>query len=81
MQPVARMTDKLLNAFAAPVEFAWQPGQASALEHWEVAKGRDVGTVTASIKDADGKRHDVPYDVTFALWSTRSTQTHSFSSN
>jgi hypothetical protein len=49
------------------VELAWQAGQASALEHWEVAKGRDVGTVTASIKDAYGKRHDVPYDVTFAF--------------
>jgi len=49
------------------VELAWQSGQASALEHWEVAKGRDVGTVTASVKDADGRRHDVPYDVTFAF--------------
>jgi hypothetical protein len=49
------------------VELAWQAGQASALEHWEVAKGRDVGTVTASIKDAGGRRHDVPYDVTFAF--------------
>jgi len=49
------------------VELAWQAGQASALEHWEVAKGRAVGTVTASIKDADGRRHDVPYDVTFAF--------------
>jgi hypothetical protein len=49
------------------VELAWQPGQASALEHWEVAKGRDVGTVTASVKDTEGRRHDVPYDVTFAF--------------
>jgi len=49
------------------VELAWQAGQASALEHWEVAKGRDVGTVTASVKSADGGRNDIPYDVTFAF--------------
>jgi len=49
------------------VELAWQAGQASALEHREVAKGRDVGTVTASVKSADGGRRDVPYDVTFAF--------------
>jgi hypothetical protein len=49
------------------VELAWQTGQASALEHWAVAKGRDVGTVTAHTKDADGRRHYVPYDVTFAF--------------
>jgi hypothetical protein len=49
------------------VELAWQAGQASALEHWEVAKGRDVGSVTASVKGADGVRRDIPYDVTFAF--------------
>jgi hypothetical protein len=49
------------------VELAWEAGQASALEHWAVAKGRDVGTVTAYTKDPDGRRHDVRYDVTFAF--------------
>ncbi len=49
------------------VELAWHSGQASALDHWQVARGRDVGTVTASVKDADGSRHDIAYDVTFAF--------------
>jgi hypothetical protein len=49
------------------VELTWQAGQTSALEHWEVAKGRDVGTVIATIRTADGSRRDVPYDVTFAF--------------
>ena len=30
-------------------------------------KGRDVGTVIASVKTADGRQKDVPYDVTFAF--------------
>jgi hypothetical protein len=49
------------------VELAWQAGQASALEQREVAKGRDVGTVTASVRGTDGSRHAIPYDVTFAF--------------
>jgi hypothetical protein len=49
------------------IQLAWRSGQATALEHSQVAKGRDVGTVTASISNADGKPHDVPYDVTFAF--------------
>jgi len=49
------------------VELAWQPGQSTALDHWDIAQGRDVGTVTASVKDEDGQRRDVPYDVTFAF--------------
>jgi hypothetical protein len=49
------------------VELTWKSGQASALEHREVARGRDVGTVTASIKHADARYRDVPYDVTFAF--------------
>jgi len=49
------------------IQLAWRSGQATALEHWEVAKGRDVGTVTASIKNSNGERQDVPYDVTFAF--------------
>jgi hypothetical protein len=49
------------------VELAQQAGQASALEHWAVARGRDVGAITAYTKDPDSRRHDVPYDVTFAF--------------
>jgi hypothetical protein len=36
------------------VGLAWQAGQASALGHWAVARGRDVGTVTAYTEDPDG---------------------------
>jgi hypothetical protein len=49
------------------VELAWRTGQASALEHWEVSKGRDVGTVTAFVRQPDGQPRDVSYDVTFAF--------------
>jgi len=43
-------------------ELAWQPGQASALDAPQIARGRDVGTVTA-IRDGE----DVPYFVDFAF--------------
>jgi hypothetical protein len=49
------------------VELAWQPGQSTALDHWDIAQGRDVGSVTATIEAEDGQRRDVPYDVTFAF--------------
>jgi hypothetical protein len=49
------------------VELAWQPGQSTALDHWDIAQGRDVGSVTATTKAQDGQRRDVPYDVTFAF--------------
>ncbi|MFM9850357.1 MAG: hypothetical protein ACKVP3_24785 [Hyphomicrobiaceae bacterium] len=49
------------------VELAWQPGQSTALDHWDIAQGRDVGSVIATIQGQDGQRHDVPYDVTFAF--------------
>jgi len=49
------------------VELAWRAGQASALDHWEVAKGRDVGTVVAFRKRPEGTIEDVAYDVTFAF--------------
>ncbi|MEL6299853.1 MAG: DUF3179 domain-containing protein [Pseudomonadota bacterium] len=45
------------------VKLAWTPGQTSALDQAEIAKGRDVGTVTAT--NADGK--PAAYDVTFAF--------------
>lgn len=40
------------------IELGWPAGQASALDHHEVAKGRDVGTVIASVKDEGGSRRD-----------------------
>ncbi|MGE0852615.1 MAG: DUF3179 domain-containing protein [Hyphomicrobiaceae bacterium] len=49
------------------VELAWQPGQSTALDHWDIAQGRDVGSVIATMKGQDGQRRDVPYDVTFAF--------------
>ncbi len=49
------------------VDLSWSAGQASALDSGLIAKGRDVGTVHASRKSADGKVADVPYDVTFAF--------------
>jgi hypothetical protein len=49
------------------IELAWEPGQSTALDHWDIAQGRDVGTVTASRIGADSQRRDAPYDVTFAF--------------
>jgi hypothetical protein len=49
------------------VILTWHPGQASALHHWNVAGGRDVGSVSAKLKLSDGSSEDVPYDVTFAF--------------
>jgi hypothetical protein len=49
------------------VELTWRSGQTTALDHWDIAQGRDVGSVTATVKGEDGKRRDVPYDVTFAF--------------
>ena len=45
----------------------WTKGQNSALDAGEIAKGRDVGNITAQRKGADGKMTDVVYDVTFAF--------------
>jgi hypothetical protein len=49
------------------VELTWRPGQSTALDHWDIAQGRDVGSVTAMTKGDDGRQRDVPYDVTFAF--------------
>ena len=49
------------------VTLSWRPGQASALDTSEIAKGRDVGTVLAQRADGSGKLKDVAYDVTFAF--------------
>ena len=45
---------------------AWAAGQASALDAREIARGRDVGTVTVRRKTGDGLK-DAVYDVTFAF--------------
>lgn len=55
------------TAEVSNIQLSWRPGQASALDTPEVAKGRDVGTVVAQKPGADGKLVDVPYDVTFAF--------------
>ena len=47
----------------AGLVLAWQPGQASALDHAVIARGRDVGTVR--VRDADGR--DVVHDLPFAF--------------
>ena len=33
----------------------WKSGQASALDQGEIAKGRDVGSITVQKKDSDGQ--------------------------
>jgi hypothetical protein len=47
----------------AGVTIAWEPGQASALDTDQIAKGRDVGSVR--VRDAQGR--DLPHDVMFAF--------------
>lgn len=49
------------------VMLKWQPGQASALDTSDIAKGREVGTITAQQRNAAGDLVDVAYDVTFAF--------------
>jgi len=44
----------------------WEPGQASALDTAEIAKGREVGNVTV-FRVVEGKPVPVVYDVTFAF--------------
>lgn len=48
------------------IELSWEPGQASALDAGQVAKGRDVGNVIAQRRKGS-QVVDVPYDVTFAF--------------
>ncbi len=49
------------------VSLSWAEGQASALDHGQISKGRDVGNVIVQRRLADGALVDVPYDVTFAF--------------
>ena len=44
------------------LQLTWQAGQNSAVDHAEIAQGRDVGNV---LVQRDGE--DVPYEVTFAF--------------
>ena len=48
------------------VTLRWTPGQNSALDSPEIAKGRDVGNITASRKGPNGPV-DIPYFVDFAF--------------
>ncbi|MFW5833455.1 MAG: DUF3179 domain-containing protein [Pseudomonadota bacterium] len=45
----------------------WRPGQNSALDAAEIARGRDIGTVTVQRRHADGRLEDAVYDVPFAF--------------
>ncbi|SFN86118.1 Protein of unknown function [Roseovarius lutimaris] len=47
----------------AGVNITWEKGQASALDHATIAKGRDVGTVRVR----DGQGRDLAHDVMFAF--------------
>ena len=47
----------------AGITISWEKGQASALDHATIAKGRDVGTVRVR----DGQGRDVAHDVMFAF--------------
>lgn len=45
----------------------WQPGRASALDSRKIADGRDLGIVTVSKKNADGKTELALYKISFAF--------------
>ena len=47
----------------AGVTISWRPGQASALDTQNIAKGRDVGTIR--VRDTQGR--DIVHDVMFAF--------------
>ncbi len=49
------------------ITLKWKAGQASALDNGEIARGRDVGSITVQKKNASGSYDDIPYDVTFAF--------------
>jgi hypothetical protein len=50
-----------------PLELSWKAGQASALDAAQIARGRDVGTITVEEIVAGAPRRPRPYDVTFAF--------------
>ena len=49
------------------VTLTWREGQASAIDTRAIAKGRDVGTVSATSTNKQGQTMPIPYDVTFAF--------------
>ncbi len=49
------------------LEISWKAGQASALDAAQIARGRDVGTISVEELGEDGNRYARPYDVTFAF--------------
>lgn len=61
--PVLREKDRI---DAGDLVLTWTEGQASALDHPEIAKGRDVGNVIVQRKTEQGLE-DAVYDVTFAF--------------
>ncbi|MEM1360160.1 MAG: DUF3179 domain-containing protein [Pseudomonadota bacterium] len=61
--PVARLRDKG-GVTEEGVTISWTAGQASALDHPRIPKGRDVGTIR--VKDA-ATGQDMPHDVMFAF--------------
>lgn len=50
-----------------PIHLAWKPGQASAVDSAQIAKGRDVGTVEVTLREAGKPPELQPFDVTFAF--------------
>ncbi|MDZ7709652.1 MAG: DUF3179 domain-containing protein [Roseovarius sp.] len=60
--PLTRIRDEG-GVTEAGVRISWESGQASAMDHGTIAKGRDVGTVR--VRDAQGR--DVAHDVMFAF--------------
>ena len=60
--PLSRF-DRSSQITEAGVTITWHAGQASALDHGVIAKGRDVGT----IRVRDGQGRDVVHDVLFAF--------------
>ena len=49
------------------VTLTWREGQASAIDTRAIAKGRDVGTVSATSTNKQRQAMPIPYDVTFAF--------------
>ena len=47
----------------AGVTLTWSSGQSSALDHYGIGEGKEVGTVR--VKDASGQ--NLPHDVMFAF--------------
>lgn len=55
------------------VTFKWRAGQASALGHADIAKGKDVGTVEVSGPDGEALAHDVTFAFVFNAFVNNAT--------